>query len=60
VDGVGPGYGHPTPAGEEARELAARHGVTLDSTYSAKAFAALAALPAGFRRVMFWHTFAAP
>src|SRR5436190_2012773 len=60
VDGVGPGYGHPTPAGEEARELAARHGVTLDSTYSAKAFAALVALPAGFRRVMFWHTFAAP
>ncbi len=60
VDGLGAGYGHPTPAGEVALELAARHGVSLDSTYSAKAFAALAALPAGFRRVVFWHTFAAP
>ncbi|OLC45095.1 MAG: hypothetical protein AUH68_05135 [Gemmatimonadetes bacterium 13_1_40CM_4_69_5] len=60
LDGVGPGYGHPTPAGEAARELAARHGVTLDETYGAKAFAALGALPAAFRRVVFWHTFAAP
>jgi len=40
--------------------LAARHGVTLDPTYGAKAFAALRALPPGFRRVVFWHTFAAP
>jgi len=60
VDGLGPGYGHPTPAGEAARELVARHGVTLDATYGAKAFAALGALPAAFRRVVFWHTFAAP
>ena len=60
LDGLGAGYGHPTSAGEAARELAARHGVSLDSTYSAKAFAALAALPAGFHRVVFWHTFAAP
>ena len=60
VDALGPGYGHPTPAGEAARELAARHGVVLDPTYGAKAFAALRALPPGFRRVVFWHTFAAP
>lgn len=60
VDALGPGYGHPTPAGEAAQELAARHGVMLDPTYGAKAFAALRALPAGFRRVVFWHTFAAP
>ena len=60
LDGLGAGYGHPTPAGEAARELAARHGVTLDPTYGAKAFAALRALPPGFRRVVFWHTFAAP
>ncbi len=60
LEGLGAGYGHPTSAGEAARELAARHGVSLDSTYSAKAFAALTALPAGFHRVVFWHTFSAP
>ncbi len=60
LDGLGPGYGHPTSAGDVARELAARHGVILDATYGAKAFAALGALPAAFRRVVFWHTFAAP
>jgi D-cysteine desulfhydrase len=61
VDGLGPGYGHPTPAGEAARRLASRHGLTLDSTYGAKAFAFL--LQRGtrdVRRVVFWHTFAVP
>ena len=60
IDALGSGYGHPTPAGEAAQEMAARRGVVLDPTYGAKAFAALCALPAGFRRVVFWHTFAAP
>lgn len=61
VDGLGAGYGHPTAAGEEARRHAGRHGLTLDSTYGAKAFAALPALAErGFRRVVFWHTFARP
>jgi len=60
LDGLGAGYGHPTSAGEAARELASRHGVMLDPTYGAKAFAALRELPPGFRRVVFWHTFAAP
>jgi D-cysteine desulfhydrase len=61
VDGLGRGYGYPTPAGEAARALAAEHGVTLDPTYGAKALAALAPLAArGFRRIVFWHTFAAP
>jgi len=61
VNGIGAGYGHPTAAGENARRLAAAHGLVLDSTYSAKAFAALARVGSlGFRRVAFWHTFALP
>ena len=56
VDGLGAGYGHPTPAGERARALAADHGLTLDPTYGAKAFAAIPAK----QRVIFWHTFAWP
>ena len=61
LDGLGAGYGHPTPAGEAARRLAAEHGLTLDSTYGAKAFAALPqCAERGFRRVVFWHTFARP
>ncbi len=61
LDGLGRGYGHPTPAGESARRLAAEHGLVLDSTYGAKAFAVLPVLAArGFRRLVFWHTFAHP
>ena len=61
VNGLGPGYGRPTPAGESARHLAAEHGLTLDPTYSAKAFAVLGQRAAGnVRRVVFWHTFALP
>lgn len=58
VDGLGPGYGYPTVAGEAARRLAAAHAVTLDSSYGAKTLAAVPALAArGFRRLIFWHTF---
>ena len=61
VDGLGRGYGYPTPAGESARELGARYGLTVDSTYGGKTLAALTPLGAlGFRRAVFWHTFAAP
>jgi D-cysteine desulfhydrase len=61
VDGIGAGYGHPSPPGEVARALAATQGLRLEPTYGAKAFAALPALAArGFRRVVFWHTFALP
>src|SRR5439155_120310 len=61
VDGVGPGYGHPTPAGDAARRLVAPHGLVLDPTYGAKAFAAVPELARrGFRRIVFWHTFALP
>jgi len=56
VDGLGAGYGHPSPAGERARALAAAHGLTLDPTYGAKAFAAID----GMQRVVFWNTFAWP
>ena len=58
---LGRGYGYPTPAGEQATHLAARHGVALDPTYGAKAFAAVPELPQhGYRRIVFWHTFAPP
>ena len=61
VDGLGKGYGHPTPAGEEARRLAERHGLFLDSTYGGKAFAFLGQRATGnVQRAVFWHTFAAP
>ena len=61
VEGLGVGYGHPTPLGEAARRLAAPHGLVLDPTYGAKAFAAVPELArCGFRRIVFWHTFALP
>jgi 1-aminocyclopropane-1-carboxylate deaminase/D-cysteine desulfhydrase-like pyridoxal-dependent ACC family enzyme len=61
VDGVGQGYGYPTPAGERARALAAEHGLRLDPTYGAKAFASLVERAAGNgQRVVFWNTFAWP
>ena len=61
LNGIGAGYGHPSREGEASRALAARHGLLLDPTYGAKAFAALPALGAlGLRRVVFWHTFAPP
>jgi D-cysteine desulfhydrase len=58
ADGLGPGYGHPSAAGERARALAADHGLRLDPTYGAKAFAFVAA--GNMKRVVFWHTFAWP
>jgi D-cysteine desulfhydrase len=60
VNALGRGYGHPSQAGERARELAARHGVRLEATYGAKTFGALAELPATGRRIIFWHTFPWP
>jgi len=56
VDGLGAGYGAPSPAGERARLVAAGHGLRLDPTYGAKAFAAIPAQ----QRVVFWNTFAWP
>ena len=44
---LGEGYGHPTPEGRAAMELMAREAITLDQTYTGKAFAGLAAAAAG-------------
>ena len=61
LDGYGTAYGAPTAAGESARMDARVHGLILDSTYGAKAFSALPEVGRrGFRRVVFWHTFAVP
>jgi 1-aminocyclopropane-1-carboxylate deaminase/D-cysteine desulfhydrase-like pyridoxal-dependent ACC family enzyme len=61
IDGLGAGYGHPTAAGEAAREHARTLGLALDSTYGGKAFAALAHPALGrVDRIVFWHTFASP
>jgi len=61
VDGLGSGYGHPTPEGETAARLASQHGLILDPTYGAKAFAfLLQRATCNVRRVVFWHTFAVP
>ncbi len=54
-------YGHPTPKGEEAKDLLSRlEGLALDSTYTAKTVAALierADLP---RPLLYWRTLNAP
>jgi D-cysteine desulfhydrase len=61
INGLGRGYGYPTAAGEEASRTAGRHGFTLDPTYTAKAFAVVPQLrQRGYRRIVFWHTFAPP
>lgn len=61
LDGLGSGYGYPSAAGEVARREALEHGLVLDPTYGAKAFAALRPLAArGLGRIVFWHTFALP
>jgi D-cysteine desulfhydrase/L-cysteate sulfo-lyase len=59
---IGEGYGLPTPASKEARELAARNeALFVDDTYTAKALAGMIALARGRRfregdAVLFWHT----
>lgn len=55
---LGDGYGHSTPAGEQAMRRAGQAGLTLDPTYTAKAFAAVLDRVAlgRERNVLFWHT----
>jgi 1-aminocyclopropane-1-carboxylate deaminase/D-cysteine desulfhydrase-like pyridoxal-dependent ACC family enzyme len=55
---LGGGYAHATAAGDRATDLAEREGLALDSTYTAKAFAAALDLveKARFPRVLYWHT----
>ncbi|MFN2572243.1 MAG: 1-aminocyclopropane-1-carboxylate deaminase/D-cysteine desulfhydrase [Gemmatimonadales bacterium] len=57
LDAIGEGYGHPSPAGESARVLAAAHGVRLDPTYGAKAFSVLQRASGMMQRAVFWQTF---
>ena len=53
---LGPGYGHPTVAAEQAATAFEQAvGVALDLTYTAKAFAALRADTAP-GEVLYWHT----
>lgn len=63
TDQLGPGYGATTPAADAASALAASHGLRLESTYSAKAFAATlahgAATPYRDAPIVFWHTYSA-
>jgi D-cysteine desulfhydrase len=60
---VGRGYGWSTPAGERASAVAASVGLSLDPTYTAKAFASALNLARGEHgsvappvRVLYWHT----
>ena len=60
----GAGYAHPTPAGEHAIEIAADQlGLTLESTYTGKAMAALLhdlqQPELAGQRALFWNTYAA-
>ena len=53
---LGRGYGYATPEGDRATALAADHGLSLDSTYTAKAFAAACDWPEADDPVLYWHT----
>jgi 1-aminocyclopropane-1-carboxylate deaminase/D-cysteine desulfhydrase-like pyridoxal-dependent ACC family enzyme len=55
---LGRGYGFATSEGEAAIASAAREGLTLDVTYTAKTFAAALRLveTERFRHVLYWHT----
>ena len=59
-DQLGAGYGAPTPAAEEALAIAAERGLRLETTYTAKCFAALLErVRSGSLSgpVLFWNTF---
>jgi D-cysteine desulfhydrase len=57
-DWYGDGYGIATPAGDNALQQAQAAGITLEQTYSAKAFAAfLERLPQAGGPVLFWDTY---
>jgi len=60
VDGLGKGYGYPTPDGERARIMSEQFGVRLDPTYSAKAFGWMLSPTYHAPRTVFWNTFAWP
>ena len=55
---MGRGYGHATEAGAAATEVARQAGLTLDPTYTAKAFAAALARAQTAKpgEILYWHT----
>lgn len=53
---LGPGYGHPTPAGVAAASVARGAGVPVEPVYTAKALAAIRALDLE-PPVLYWQTF---
>jgi len=55
---MGRGYGYATEAGEAATEVARRAGLTLDMTYTSKAFASALARAESAKpgEVLYWHT----
>jgi D-cysteine desulfhydrase len=55
---LGKGYAQPTATGNAAARRASDHGLRLDATYTAKAFAALLARASDHagQSVLFWHT----
>jgi D-cysteine desulfhydrase len=55
----GDGYGHPTDAGDDATKAAVELGLSVEPTYTAKAFAAALERCRQGRRVLFLQTFAA-
>jgi 1-aminocyclopropane-1-carboxylate deaminase/D-cysteine desulfhydrase-like pyridoxal-dependent ACC family enzyme len=55
-DYLGDGYGHVTEAALHAEGVGARLGLTLDTTYTAKAFAAVLDLPPERDPIVYWHT----
>jgi len=63
---IGRGYGWSTPSGDRASEVATSVGLSLDPTYTAKAFASALVLAQGVHgsiataaRVLYWHTLSA-
>lgn len=56
---VGPGYGRSTPAADDALRRAAAAGIALETTYTAKALAALSGEETARGVVCFWNTFSA-
>jgi len=63
-DQLGAGYGHPTPAADEAARLLARtEGILVDPIYTAKALAGLIARVRDGRLsgpLVFWHAGGTP
>ncbi|MEY2568225.1 MAG: hypothetical protein QOE35_2754 [Actinomycetota bacterium] len=55
---LGPGYGHPTEAGDAATRAAAAYGLAVEPTYTAKAFACALDRHNDGQRVVFVQTFA--